>query len=114
MTSFLLQGTVLLNANISFLEVGTFHSSGAVQVASYMSTLASIGSIISGLLLLRQTKTSDKNTAVATVSGSISCWTCTLLRIRKRDYLYSFRHPTRGLEILAIVYGLPYALVMWG
>jgi len=53
MTSFLVQGTVILTVNAGFLATETFNSSGAVQVCSYMSTILSIGSIITGLLLLR-------------------------------------------------------------
>lgn len=70
--SSLKKGTVILNANVGFLAIGTFNSSGTVQVVSYLSTLASTGSIITGLLLLRKNKNKDKITARTAVSGSIS------------------------------------------
>jgi len=77
--SFDLKGTVILNANVGFLAIGAFNSSAPASVLSYMSTLASIGSIITGLLLFRQNQTKDKNTADAAVSGLSSCLTLTLL-----------------------------------
>ena len=51
---------MLLNGNVGFLAIQSVdnsngHSSGA-QIASYLSIAASVGSILLGLLLLRQTK----------------------------------------------------------
>jgi hypothetical protein len=62
------QGTVILNGNVGFLAIGTFNASGAASIASYLSTIASCGSIIIGLLLFRHNKTKNRNTADAAVS----------------------------------------------
>jgi hypothetical protein len=55
---------VLLNANVAFLSIQTVDNSGvasrtrsAAQIASYVSTIASLGSVILALLLVRQYRT---------------------------------------------------------
>jgi hypothetical protein len=47
------QATVLLNANVGFLAINSVDVSGRspAQIASYMSLVASLGSILLGLLL---------------------------------------------------------------
>lgn len=99
---YVLFSTVLLNANISFMTIndvdpgtGTRHRTPA-QIASFVSTIASIGSTVIGLLLIRQYRLKPKDTAQDAL-----------------NYLTSRRHPTLGLETLAIMYSLPYALLMW-
>ncbi|KAH6905511.1 hypothetical protein BKA70DRAFT_1564806 [Coprinopsis sp. MPI-PUGE-AT-0042] len=84
---FILYATVLLNANVAFLAIqsidtqeGSYRS--PVQVASYLSIVASIGSIIIGLLLIRQNRTRA--------------------------------HGTANDVNLAILYSLPYAMLLWG
>jgi len=52
---------VLLNGNVGFLAIQSVDSldtklSSAAQIASYLSIVASVGSILLGLLLRRQTK----------------------------------------------------------
>lgn len=64
----LLQGTVLLNANMGFLAIGIVDQNrlvfrSAAQISSYLSIVASIGSILLALLLLRQNNTKLKETA---------------------------------------------------
>ncbi|KAF9010167.1 hypothetical protein BDQ17DRAFT_1004423 [Cyathus striatus] len=99
---FTLFSTVLLNANVAFLAIQTidqadhpYRSPG--QVSSYLSTIASIGSIILSLLLVRLNRTKEKESAQ-------EAW----------EFLTARAHPQYGLEVLAIVYSLPYALLMWG
>ncbi|KAJ7079815.1 hypothetical protein B0H15DRAFT_496928 [Mycena belliarum] len=99
---FILFATVLLNANVAFLAInsvdmltdGGHHST--VQIASYLSTFASIGSIILGQLLVRQNRTKFHESA-RDISASVS------RRSSKRF----------GLELLALLFALPYALLMW-
>jgi hypothetical protein len=54
---------VILNANVGFLAINNIGGSGNVrsyaEIASYLSMLASIGSTIIGLLLIRQNMTKD-------------------------------------------------------
>ena len=74
-----LQGTVLLNANVAFLSIPTtlvnggggqgpsVHGSSLAELASYASAFTSIGCIILGLLLERQNKTKERETAFEAV-----------------------------------------------
>ncbi|KAH9478558.1 hypothetical protein JR316_0009015 [Psilocybe cubensis] len=99
---FVLFATVMLNANVAFLAIQSVdinddpHRSAA-QIASYLSVVASIGSIVLGLLLTRQNRTKTRETVHEV-----------------QAYLQARRHPRLGLETLAILYSLPYALLMWG
>jgi hypothetical protein len=58
---------VLLNANVAFLSIQSVDSGDRsrtpAQLASYLSTVASIGSIVIGLLLLRQHRTKPHDAA---------------------------------------------------
>jgi len=106
---FVLYSTVLLNANVAFLAIPSVDpnsnsSSGTIaatrtpaQIASYASIISSIGSIILGLLLIRQYRVKP----IETVGEA-------------GTFLMKMNHPTRGVETLAILYSLPYALLMWG
>ncbi|KAF7426196.1 hypothetical protein PC9H_008563 [Pleurotus ostreatus] len=93
---FILYATVLLNANVAVLAIQSVDDGGAdgtrtpVQISSYLSIAMSIGSIILGLLLVRQNRTKGKESAPEAMR-------------------FMSRH---SLEILAILYSLPYALLM--
>ncbi len=69
-----LQATVLLNANIAFLAIQSIDDSSVdkgrspAQVASYASTIMSVGSIILGLLLLQKYR--HKNSVYSIISVS--------------------------------------------
>jgi len=71
------QATVLLNANVAFLAIQSVDQisennnpdRSPAQIASYLSIIASIGSIILGLLLIRQNRTKSRETADDVVSG---------------------------------------------
>jgi len=72
----ILQGTVLLNANVAFLAIPSVdpgsgpgnHTRSPVQVASYISIVTSVGSVVIGLLLLRQHRTKPQDSADEVVS----------------------------------------------
>ncbi|KZV64936.1 hypothetical protein PENSPDRAFT_756880 [Peniophora sp. CONT] len=111
----ILQGTVVLTANVSFLAIpdvmhfpeqpsGTGGDS-LIQTwirpqfawsasLSYVSTLLALGSIIAGLFLSRYNRTQIEHSTDAHQAS---------------DYL-----DHRLLVPLAMVYSLPYALLMWG
>ncbi|KAL5523131.1 hypothetical protein ACEPAF_1398 [Sanghuangporus sanghuang] len=102
---FILYATVLVNANVAFLAIPSIVSddlgpgllTSPAGVVSQISIIASLASIIIGLLLVRQMRIGTKD------SGE--------------DYLAfveSRTHPQLGLETLAILYSLPYALLIWG
>ncbi|KAF7301303.1 hypothetical protein MIND_00695300 [Mycena indigotica] len=100
---FILYATVVLNANVAFLSIQSVDTNDQVtlhrsptQISSYMSMLTSIGAIIIGLLLLKQNRNRDRGTAP---DASF--------------YMFNQTHPTLGLEILAILHSLPYALLIW-
>ncbi|RXW16485.1 hypothetical protein EST38_g9376 [Candolleomyces aberdarensis] len=88
-----LYATVILAANMSFLTIGSVDEVGSAgpnrtnsQRASYLSILASMGTIMFSLLLARLF---DPDFVV---NRSVSRW---------------------GLESLAILYGMPFALLLW-
>jgi len=98
---FTLYATVLLNANVAFLAIQSVDSSGVeghrsdAQRASYFSIVHSIGAIVLGLLLVRQHSTTLNSTQLIHIT------------LNRRVSVY-------GLETLALMYSLPYALLMWG
>ncbi|TFK31898.1 hypothetical protein BDQ12DRAFT_739702 [Crucibulum laeve] len=92
--------SLLLNANVAFLAIpsvdsGNHTPSSAVQIASYLSILTSSASLILSLLLVRQFKTREKGTVHEVA-----------------DFLNKSNR-NHGLENLAILFSLPYALLMW-
>ena len=63
---------MLLNANVAFLAIPSVdpgnHIRTPAQLASYLSVITSIGSIVIGLLLLRQHRTKPQDAAEEVVS----------------------------------------------
>ncbi|EGO03998.1 hypothetical protein SERLA73DRAFT_158399 [Serpula lacrymans var. lacrymans S7.3] len=102
---FNLLASVLLNANVGFLAIQSVdNGSGAndnarslTQIASYLSLVASVGSIVLGLVLVRHTRTKKNDSADKTA-----------------NFLRHMKHNQFGQETLAVIYSLPYALLMWG
>ncbi|EJC98481.1 uncharacterized protein FOMMEDRAFT_31912 [Fomitiporia mediterranea MF3/22] len=100
--AFVLTSTVLLNANVALLSTPIIFSDNGnaglsaspAAVASQVSVIASIASIIIGLFLVRQTRGDNVYNTYTYLSGR--------------------KHEQRGLETIAIQYSLPYALLMWG
>ncbi|OAX36772.1 hypothetical protein K503DRAFT_743802 [Rhizopogon vinicolor AM-OR11-026] len=93
-----LLGTVLLGANVGFLaiesvDVGAGRS--ATQIASYMSLVLSFGSIALGLTFIALDLTGRERGSEAA------------------RFLQRMNDGKHGLEKLAIIYSLPYALLMW-
>ncbi|KAF8814774.1 hypothetical protein BYT27DRAFT_7081775, partial [Phlegmacium glaucopus] len=94
---FTLYATVLLNANVAFLAIQSVDISASAghrshtQRASYFSIMTSIGAIVLGLLLVKIHNTSLNVTFIVNRSASMY-----------------------GLEILALMYSLPYALLISG
>ncbi|KAJ7432753.1 hypothetical protein B0H11DRAFT_2260100 [Mycena galericulata] len=99
---FILIATVFLNINVSFLQINsvdTLTASGRhtpVQIFCYLSILCSGASIILALLLVRQTRTKF-NESASDMSAS----------------LHRRNSETFGLKILAVIFSLPYALLIW-
>ncbi|KAI9446144.1 hypothetical protein H4582DRAFT_1843464 [Lactarius indigo] len=108
-TEFVLYSTVMLAANVAFLAIpgvivvpqntsspNAWIKPSPAQIASSISLVFSIGSIITGLLLIRRNRT-------MMTKDPKSAW----------YYLYGMNWPVVGLEPLAIVFSLTYALLMW-
>ncbi|KAF9501528.1 hypothetical protein BDN71DRAFT_1439137 [Pleurotus eryngii] len=99
---FIINSAVLLAANVAFLAIQSVDNvkddprRSPSQIASYLSTLTSVSSMIVGLLLVRQTRTKGRDTAKAAA-----------------DYLRARQYRVVGHEPLAIMYSLPYAFLMW-
>ncbi|KAG5651665.1 hypothetical protein H0H81_007861, partial [Sphagnurus paluster] len=101
--------SILLNANVAFLAIPSVDLSGdpefslhfrsAAQIASYMSVIASFGSMMLSLLLVRKHRKVEVGTA-------------------EEFHQYFERHDSdgtgHGFERLAILYSLPYSLLTWG
>ncbi|KIJ61621.1 hypothetical protein HYDPIDRAFT_189512 [Hydnomerulius pinastri MD-312] len=116
---FNLLATVLLNANVGFLAINSVDlGSGRSlsQVASYMSMVSSFGSMVLGVMLVRQSYTQSPNLADDAVRVTLRPATRFLLTyfLQKQSLLTGLVHPKYGLETLAIAFSLPYALLMWG
>ncbi|TFK32674.1 hypothetical protein BDQ12DRAFT_692200 [Crucibulum laeve] len=95
-----LYSTVIMNANVAFLAipgVSDTETATAGQIISYASTVASIGAVVIGLLLVRQNRTKGRDDANEALS-----------------FMTRLVGSAFGKESLAIMYSLPYALLMWG
>ncbi|KAJ7254805.1 hypothetical protein C8J57DRAFT_1136818 [Mycena rebaudengoi] len=98
-----LYATVLLNADIAFLSIPTvtvgLNSSdrSAAQIASYVSVVASLGSIFLGLGLVRQYRAHREEIAANAAA-----------------FLWPHSQARFGFESLAILYSLPFAFLIWG
>ncbi|KAE9407933.1 hypothetical protein BT96DRAFT_55301 [Gymnopus androsaceus JB14] len=99
----ILFNTVLLNANVAFLAIQSIDNASTnpgrspPQIASFLSIVASFGSIILGLVLARKHRAKAKDTAYDAAK-----------------FLNSWMRHRLGLATLAILYSVPYALLMWG
>jgi len=72
----IIQATVLLSANVGFL--GAIKGGPFIQMISYMSLVASFGSIVLGLFFVSQDRTSGQSTAKEAVRN-FSCTATTSL-----------------------------------
>ncbi|KAI9438578.1 hypothetical protein H4582DRAFT_2098566, partial [Lactarius indigo] len=107
-----LWSTVMLTANVGFLAIpgvvisnvyNGIPSTGQVeiflspaQIPSSLSILASLGSIVIGLLLIRHHRFKQREDPAGASA-----------------YLYKSTHRIFGLEPMAIIFSLPWALLIW-
>ncbi|KAH9172700.1 hypothetical protein EDB89DRAFT_2069374 [Lactarius sanguifluus] len=93
----MLLSTVMLSANVGFLAIPgvVVNITTPAQIASYMSMEASVGSIVIGLLLVRHNRSRQKEDPAGAAT-----------------YLTQYTHRRFGLEPMAILYSLPWALLM--
>ena len=87
-------GTVLLNANVAFLAIPNIAtqqgevSRSPSEIASYLSLAASVGATMLGLLLVRQNRTKNRETAEEAVSLSLILLIVWLMPCYCRWYFY--------------------------
>ncbi|KAG2342328.1 hypothetical protein BDR05DRAFT_358684 [Suillus weaverae] len=93
-----LLGTVLLGANVGFLAIQSVDAGAGrspTQIASYISLVLSFGSISLGLTFITLDLTGRDRGSEAS------------------RFLQRMNDGKHGLEKLAMIYSLPYALLMW-
>lgn len=114
------QNTVLLNANVAFLAIQSIDNFSShpgrspAQIASFLSIVASFGSIILGLVLARKHRAKSKDTATDAVRAVFILGHRMTLIDNQARFLNSWMRNRLGLATLAILYSVPYALLMWG
>jgi hypothetical protein len=105
------KATVLLTTNVGFLAIQSVDTSHTtiVHQASYVSILSSMGSIILGLLLARQHRTTLDVRPSSCIFLDLASTT-----FSKTDFVARRGVSRLGFETLALMYSLPYALLVWG
>ena len=100
-SDYITYATILLNANVVYLAIPSVQgpSSSVASMVSMMSMITSLGSIVAGLLLMRWRKT----------GGEYAEEVCNYLYPKKG----SLSRVRRRTEKLAVLYSLPYALLLW-
>ncbi|KLO11175.1 hypothetical protein SCHPADRAFT_486100 [Schizopora paradoxa] len=105
-TQQVLISSVLVTTNVLFLAVPVVlpksgippnQSAPPAVVATQVSLLLTLGGTIIGLLLFHEHRRKENRSAQAAA-----------------DFLSRRSHRSRGLEALAILYSLPFSLLMWG
>ena len=112
---------MLLAADVTFLGLPSVDSGHPTrtptQVATYISIVTCIGSVVTGLLLLRQRRTRLRDSADEVVSSSSGPTYLSLRLLQlgspQDKYLQKRRHKALGFETIAILYSLPYSLLLW-
>ncbi|KAK7435484.1 hypothetical protein VKT23_019606 [Stygiomarasmius scandens] len=104
-------GTVLLTTNVSFLAIQSIDEDtvnpqrSPAEIASYLSVVMTLGSIMLGLFLTRKICGTDPKDSSLSIAQFLTTWS-------------PKEHGRNGvriaLEVLAILCSVPYALLMWG
>ncbi|KAK0213654.1 hypothetical protein IW262DRAFT_1466983 [Armillaria fumosa] len=88
-----LYSTVLINVDVAVLSIQSVDTSSPVKIVIHLSILSSLGSLFFALLLLRRNNTRPN---ISADEAARFCPTVTLY------------------DNIAIIYSLPYALLIWG
>ncbi|KAG2134375.1 hypothetical protein BD769DRAFT_1572285 [Suillus cothurnatus] len=89
--------TVMLAVDISFLGVSAVQTQTFAIILTYLSTLCAVGSLLVSLILAGQVNDSRRGSAEAVAS-----------------FMVGMSHSMLGLESLALMLSLPFALLIWG
>ncbi|KAG2338036.1 hypothetical protein BDR05DRAFT_894263, partial [Suillus weaverae] len=100
--SFTVFSTVMLAVDVSFLAVPgvddpSIQSKPAATIVIYLSTLCAMGSLVISLVLAGQVSDSRRSSA-----GSVA------------NFMTSMSQSLLGIESLAFMLSLPFALLIWG
>ncbi|KAG1816398.1 uncharacterized protein BJ212DRAFT_1577075 [Suillus subaureus] len=104
--------TVMLAVDISFLAVPPVQTQNAAILVSYMSTLCAMGSLVVSLVLAGQVNDSRRDSAKSVVSSLFDCLAYILYI--QASFMGRMSSSVLGLESLALMLSLPYALLIWG
>jgi hypothetical protein len=112
----------MLSVNVGFLAIpgmiptninNTTLPPTPSQIISYLSLISSVGSIVVGLLLIRhhrRKQEEDLSSAVSQINYDLYAKVQTFNQVQ---YLRQNDNRHFGLEPMAIVFSLPWALLMW-
>ncbi|EIM85377.1 uncharacterized protein STEHIDRAFT_158011 [Stereum hirsutum FP-91666 SS1] len=114
-------GTVLLTANVGLLAIQSVDNAGSnrssTQIASYMSLITSLGCVILSLILQRQHRRPAFKRIDQAVRPPLAL---AVPRDRyhtqtpvQAEFIQRQSQTFCGLETLALLYTLPYALLLW-
>ncbi|KAG2338460.1 hypothetical protein BDR05DRAFT_969157 [Suillus weaverae] len=94
---FTIFSTVMLAVDISFLAVPSVQTQTPAIILAYLSTLCAMGSLLVSLIMAGQVNDSRRGSAEAVAS-----------------FMVGMSHSMLGLESLALMLSLPFALLIWG
>ena len=107
----------MLSANMGLLSItsaGTANANSPPQIASYLSTILSIGGIITGTMLTRKVRVNRLESAADVVrSAVLSQGTFDTMTFIQSHFLHTHSNSLFGLALIAVIASLPYALSTW-
>ncbi|KAG0708037.1 hypothetical protein DFH29DRAFT_563050 [Suillus ampliporus] len=105
--------TVMLAVDISFLAVPSVQTQTSAILLAYLSTLCALGSLLVSLILAGQVNDSRRGSAEDVVSFFFDRLTCVFLP-PQASFMIGMSDSMLGLESLALMLSLPFALLIWG
>jgi hypothetical protein len=107
------QSTVMLAVDISFLAVPAVASQSPAIVLAYLSSLCALGSLVVSLILAGQVNGSRRGSA-----ADVVCFFFRLYHLHhlcpQASFMVGMSRSILGLESLALMLSLPFALLIWG
>ncbi|KAK0497893.1 hypothetical protein EDD18DRAFT_124349 [Armillaria luteobubalina] len=113
-THLTLYSTVLINVDVAVLSIQSVDTSSPVKIIIHLSILSSLGSLFFALLLLRRNNTRPNISADEAARFCPCNIVCFLMRFEQVKIMNSYQDSSCRYDNIAIIYSLPYALLMWG
>ncbi|KNZ80759.1 hypothetical protein J132_04264, partial [Termitomyces sp. J132] len=121
----IVHASILLNANVAFLAIPSNDPSNntltlqsnrtGAQIISYLSIVTSLASMLLASMLVRKHSSKQYDSLYDyTFVSFMSVLMAEVHSLNQSKYLDTHHHPKYGFEALAIIYSLPYVLLMWG